>query len=138
MTFNNEERYMDGYNEDARKDANAELSKKFTKSEWSAIEQKFSHYALTVIDVLKDFALKDDVSLRKINYQIMGEYFYKKIRLLLEKAEYVSGKIVDDVDEEKVKKNKTKGKPIKKKGKSKEEIILESSEKHIIELVQGL
>jgi len=66
MAFNNEERYMDS--EDYGKDANIELSKKFSKTEWSAVEQKFTHYALTVIEVMKYLELKEYVSLRKINY----------------------------------------------------------------------
>ena len=173
------------YNEDYGSIAGKDLIKKFTYTDWNAIEQHLSLFVKTVITVLKDFIASEDKKTDKkdkkdkkvkkdkiekketpkeMKYQVMGDFFYLKIRPLLEAALLVTKKNEDDEDgedgeddddddddnEDKDKDKrrgqkqgtitkKSKGKKQqKKKGKTKDEIIMDSSLKKITEITNEL
>lgn len=123
--------------EDFGKIAGNDLLHKFTNVDWNAIEQPLTPFVISVIQVLKDFVTKGEVTEKKTTYQVMGESLYLTIRPKLEGISLVKpivvAKQLDTKDTKKKGKNQQK-----KKGKTREDIIMESSLKQIDDITTNL
>lgn len=113
---------------------NISLNKRLRSSEWSAIEQNMPVYSKAVIKVLEDYTRTPENALEyKLDaQQLLGEEYYMKIRVLLERTELVP-RIEYKPEETKAKKN-----TMKKKGKTKDEIIAETTNKILVEDTEKL
>jgi hypothetical protein len=116
------------------------LSNKFTQNDWSNIERRYTPFELKVLECLKLLATSDTFEIKQ-EYNVLGEKLYISNRTLLENANLVIKKTVDDVnsnDKLEIKKGKGKGKEKKIVISKKDEIILENSIKRAKEHIEKI